>query len=141
MTLLPGVSPADAMYKTIDAQGHVSYSDRPLSPASQRITVDVTGPIPAEASRLNREQAARTTADEQRRKQDLQDAEAQKQKAAQEAAQQQRCASARPRYAYFAAGGRLFHTDAEGNRIYYSDEEIDAQRVQSKAAMDSACNR
>lgn len=139
-SLLPGASWTDDMYKTVDAQGHVSYSDRPLSPASQRMSVDVSAPDPIEASRLSREQAARATADAERSRQEQQQAEEQRQSAAQQAAQQQRCAAARQRYALFAAGGRLIHTDADGNRVYYSDQEIDEQRMQSKAAMDSACN-
>jgi len=132
---------ADDMYKTVDAEGHITYSDRPLSPASQRISVDVAGPNPTEAARLNREQSARVAADAERRQREQQEATEQKEKAAQDAAQQQRCAAARQRYAYFTNGGRLMHTDADGNRAYYSDQEIEEQRTLSKAAMDSACNR
>jgi hypothetical protein len=131
--------PADNMYKTVDAEGHVAYSDRPLSPASQRISVDVTGPNAQEAARLNRDQAAQAAADEQRLKQSRQDAEDQQKKASEDASRQQRCNVARSRYAFFAAGGRLFHADADGNRVYYSDQEIDEQRALTKATMDSVC--
>jgi hypothetical protein len=139
--ILPAGGWADDMYKTVDAQGQVTYSDRPLSPASQRISVDVSAPDPLEASRLTREQVARTTADAERSKQEQQQAEEEKQNAAQEAVQRQRCATARQRYALFAAGGRLVHADPDGNRVYYSDQEIDEQRALSKAAMDNACNQ
>jgi hypothetical protein len=131
---------ADDMYKTVDAQGNVAYSDHPLSPASRRISVDVDGPNPQEAARMSREQAAQAAAEEQRLKQSRQDAEDQQKKTSQQTAQQQRCNAARNRYAYFASGGRLTHADADGNRVFYSDQEIDEQRALSKAAMDSACN-
>ena len=136
---LAPVVQADTMYRTVDAQGHVTYSDRPLSPSSQRISVDVTGPNASEAARLSKEQAAESAADQQRIQQNQHDAEEAKKAAAHDAAQQQRCTAARGRYASFAAGGRLFRTDAEGNRVYLSDEEIDGQRTLAKADMDAAC--
>jgi hypothetical protein len=131
---------ADVMYRTVDAQGHVTYSDRPLSPSSQRISVDVTGPNASEAARLSKEQAAESAVDQQRIELGQHDADEAKKGAARDAAQQQRCNAARGRYASFAAGGRLFKTDADGNRVYLSDEDIDEQRTLAKAAMDSACN-
>jgi cell division protein FtsN len=131
---------ADDLYKTVDAQGHVTYSDHPLSKASERISVEVNPPNAQEAARLTKEQAAESAADAQRAKQDQHDEQEQQKKAAQQAAQKQRCDAARGRYAMFAAGGRIFRTDADGNRVYYSDQEIEDQRAATKAAMDSACN-
>ena len=130
---------ADTMYRTVDAQGHITYSDRPLSAASQRITVDVTGPNAIEAARLSRLQTAENLADEDRLKQNKKNAEQAQKAAAQDAAKQQRCNAARGRYATFATGGRLFKTDADGNRVYLSDEEIDQQKNSAKAAMEVAC--
>lgn len=130
---------ADTMYRTVDAQGHITYSDRPLSAASQRITVDVTGPNAIEAARLSRLQTAENLADEDRLKQNKKNAEQAQKAAAQDAAKQQRCNAARGRYATFATGGRLFKTDADGNRVYLSDEEIDQQKNSAKAAMEAAC--
>jgi hypothetical protein len=131
---------ADDMYKTVDAEGHVTFSDHPLSSASQRVSVEVTPANAAEAARLTREQAAMNAQATQEAKQARQDASDQATKAAKLAQQQQRCAAARARYAMFAAGGRIFRTDEQGNRVYYSDEEIDQQRMSTKAAMESACN-
>jgi Domain of unknown function (DUF4124) len=132
---------ADDLYKTVDAQGHVVYSDRPLSSASQRISVQVSAPNPDEAARLAKEQAM-LNADAVQQAQDAQrDAAAQAKKAAQDAAQKRRCESARDRYAVFAAGGRIFKSDEQGNRVYYSDQEIEDQRQAAKAIMDSTCPR
>ena len=49
---------ADEMYKTVDAQGHVTFSDHPLSSASQRISVEVAPANATEAARITKEQAA-----------------------------------------------------------------------------------
>jgi hypothetical protein len=130
---------AGDMYKTVDPQGGVVYSDHPLSSASQRISVQVTAPNSDEAARLAKEQAMLTADAAQQAQQALREAEQQKQKAAQESAQKQRCDAARNRYAVFSAGGRIFKSDEQGNRVYYSDQEIEEQRAASKAVMDSAC--
>jgi hypothetical protein len=130
---------AGELYKTVDAQGQVTYSDHPLSASSQRIFVEVKQGNPEEAARLQRQQSDSEAHLEQRARDAQQDANDQAQKAAQQAQQQQRCNAARARYAAFAAGGRLYKLDDQGNRVYYSDAEIEQQRAQTKAAMEAAC--
>jgi hypothetical protein len=132
---------ADDMYRTVDAQGAVVYSDHPLSSASQRISVQVTAPNQEEATRLAKEQALANADSAQQAQQAQHEAAEQQKKAAQDTALKQRCDAARNRYAVFSAGGRIFKTDEQGNRVYYSDLEIDSQRAVSKAAMDSACSK
>jgi hydroxymethylpyrimidine/phosphomethylpyrimidine kinase len=127
------------VYKTVDAQGHVVYSDHPISSASQLITVQVAAPNAQEAARLTKEQAMQSAQSSEDMKQMQQAAADQQKQAAQEALQKQRCDAARSRLATFTAGGRLFRTDEQGNRVYYSDDEIEAERVAAKSAMDSAC--
>ena len=131
---------ADELYKTVDSNGQVTYSDHPLSGASQRISIEVTPANAQEAARLNRQQATSEAQMEQRARDAQRESNDQAQKAAQLAQQQQRCNAARSRYATFAAGGRLFKLDEQGNRVYYSDDEIEQQRIVTKAAMDAACN-
>jgi hypothetical protein len=132
---------AGEVYKTVDAQGNVTYSDHPLSSASQPLALQVPAANAQEAARLNKEQALQAADSAQEARQAQQQAAEQQKKAAQDAAQKQRCDAARNRYAVFAAGGRLFKTDEQGNRVYYSDDEIEAERAASKAAMDSACSQ
>jgi cation transport ATPase len=131
---------ADEIYKTVDAQGHVSYSDHALSPQSKRVTLDVIEADPAEAARLERERAQEhAEADQQAKLSQRRAAEQQKQDA-QKQQQERKCEQARIRFAAFAAGGRIVKYDEQGNREFYSDEEIDAQRNSAKAQMDSACS-
>jgi hypothetical protein len=141
MVIVSQSSVADDLYKTVDAQGHIVYSDRPLSSASQRISVQVTAPNPEEAARLNKEQAMLNADAAQQAQQARRDADEQTRKAAQDATQKRRCDSARDRYAVFAAGGRIFKSDEQGNRVYYSDQEIEEQRQAAEAIMDSMCAR
>jgi hypothetical protein len=139
MPIVCPCSLADDMYKTVDPQGHVIYSDHPLSSASQRISVQVTAPNPEEAARIAKEQATLNADAAQEAQQAKRDADEQAKKAAHDAAQKRRCDSARNRYAVFAAGGRIFKSDEQGNRVYYSDQEIEEQRQAAKAIMDSTC--
>jgi Domain of unknown function (DUF4124) len=132
---------ADDMYKTVDPQGHVVYSDHPLSSASQRMSVQVTAPNTQEAARITKEQTMLNADAAQQAQQAKRDADEQTKEAAQDATQRRRCESARDRYAVFAAGGRIFKSDAQGNRVYYSDQEIEEQRVAAKAVMDSTCQK
>jgi len=132
---------ADDVYKTIDAQGHITYSDRALSPDSKKVTVEVIEGDPQEAARLAKERALVNADAAEKSKQAQQQAAEQQKQQAQDAAQKRQCDSARSRYAMFAAGGRIFKVDDQGNRSYYSDQEIDDQRIATKAAMDSACSQ
>lgn len=132
---------ADEVYKTLDAQGHITYSDRAISSDSKKVTVDFIQGNPQEAARLAKERALINADETQKARQAQQQAADQQKQQTQEALKRRECDAARSRYAMFAAGGRLFRMDDQGNRVFYSDEEIDAQRVSTKAAMDSACSQ
>jgi hypothetical protein len=132
---------ADDVYRTVDPQGHVTYSDKPLSPESKRVSVDVIAGNPEDAARLAKAQAVANVETAQQERQAQQEAIDQQKQASQEAARKRSCDMARSRYAVFAAGGRIFKIDDQGNRVYYSDAEIDAQRINTKAAMDRACSQ
>ncbi len=129
---------ANDIYKTVDEQGRVVYSDHAVSPSSQKISVQASAPNLEEAARIAKEQAiaGADTMQEARQR-----ASERKKKAAEETAQKQRCDAARNYHAVFAAGGRIYKADEHGNRVYYSDHEIDAERAAAKAAMDSACDK
>lgn len=137
LTALPVLS--DDVYRTVDPQGHVTYSDKPLTPASKKVEIDVIAANPQEAARLAKEQALANADVAQQARQAAQQAGEQQKQANQEAVQRRRCDAARARYSIFAAGGRIFKMDDQGNRAFYSDEEIEAQRIASKAAVDSLC--
>jgi len=129
-------APAQEVYKSVDADGHIVYSDRASSKNAPKTSVRFNEPDPTEAARLAKEQQLLKAEDAQRSKQEAIDA---KSKAAEDRRRQAACESARNNYFHLKDTGRLYKRDADGNRLYYSDEEADALREQARRAMTTAC--
>jgi len=142
MTLLALLSPicaprAGEVYKSIDAEGHIIYSDRADS-AAQKSAVRVDQPAPTEVARNAKEQAILQVEDSQRKKeQSVEDAK----KAQVEHNRQVQCDGARSRYYSLKDARRIFQRDAEGNRVYYNDADADAKREEARQAMVTACEQ
>jgi len=128
--------PAQEVYRSVDASGHVVYSDRGASKSAPKSTVHVNEPDPAEVARLAHEQEL-MTADEtaRERQQALED----KSRANQQHKKQQACDKARNEYYRVRETGRLYKRDADGNRVYYTDDDADALREQARRTMLAAC--
>jgi hypothetical protein len=135
LAVWPG-SRADDVYKSVDASGHVVYSDHPTSAASEKVSVPVKQADPAEAARLAKQRALEDAEYAQRSRQE---ADEQNKQAAQSKQQAAQCTSARNHYLSIKDSRRLFQLDADGNRVFYSDAEADAMRATAKQAMDQAC--
>jgi hypothetical protein len=127
---------AQQIYRSVDAQGNVVYSDRAPTKNAQKTNLRVDQPDPAEVARLQKEEAQLKAADLQR---SLQQAVDDKNKAAADRKREVVCQNARNRYYQLKDSGRVFKRDAEGNRVYYSDSEADAVREQARKAMVAAC--
>jgi Domain of unknown function (DUF4124) len=127
---------ADEVYKSVDADGHVVYSDRGSSKSAPKVEVHVTQPDPAEVARLAREQASLKAQDERRSKQEASAAKAQ---AHDSQRREAACQKARNEYYRLKDTPRPYQRDADGNRLYYSDDEADALREQARRAFVSAC--
>jgi hypothetical protein len=129
---------ADEVYKSVDAEGHVVFSDRASSAKAQKTEVRVVQPDAAEAARAAKEQQLLKAEDNQRKQQDALEAH---DKTQQEQQKQARCAQARERYNSIKDVNLLYHLDSSGNRVFYSDAEADARREQARQAMTSACGQ
>jgi hypothetical protein len=127
---------ADQIYRSVDAQGHVTYSDRPNSSGAQKADVSVQQADPAEAERLAKERQLLKAEDDQRTKQQASDSKA---KAQQEHDKAARCRVARDNYNSVKDVPRLYKLDADGNRVFLSDSEADAQRETARQVMTTAC--
>lgn len=127
---------ADEVYKSIDAEGHVVYSDRPASPTAQRSVVNVDRPDPKEAARMGKEQEILKAEEIQRNRQKLID---DAKKAQQDHTKQVQCDAARTHYFTLKNARRIYDWDADGNRVYYSDADADAKRERARQAMNAAC--
>lgn len=135
--VFPAHSPqAGEVYKSIDAEGHVVYSDQPPTSTAQKSEVHVNEPNPAEVARIAKEQQILKAVDIQRK---LQKAADDKKKAQQDHEHQVQCDDTRNRYYSMKDARRLFQRDADGNRIYYSDQDADARREEARLAMTAAC--
>jgi hypothetical protein len=133
---LPYPACADQVYKTVDAQGNVTYSDRPTAPAARKTEITVQQADPAEAARLAKENQVLKSEDELRKKQQATDDKA---KAQQDQAKQAKCQAARDHYNSIKEPGRMYQRDADGNRVYYTDSEADAKREAARQVMTIAC--
>lgn len=137
--LTPLVGHAQEIYKSVDANGNVVYSDRGNSKTAPKTSIHVEPPDAANAARLANEQRL-LDADEQHRKaQQALDDKGKAQQEAKERQRQQRCQSAKDRYYAMKDAGRLFTRDADGNRVYYSDEDADKKREEARRTMQAAC--
>jgi hypothetical protein len=133
---LAGPVRSGEVYKSVDAQGHVVYSDQPDTGTAQKSEVKVEGPNPTEAARIAKEQAILNAEEIQRNRQKAVD-DAKKAQADHTA--QVQCDSARNRYYALKDARRLYDRDAEGNRVYLSDQDGDARREEARQAMTAAC--
>jgi hypothetical protein len=134
-----GAPQAAEVYKWIDAEGHVVYSDRAPTSTAQKSFVPVDQPDPAEVARNAKEQKIMSAEDAQRKKQQAIEDRKMAQKAQEEHNRQVQCDNARNRYYSLRDSRRIYQRDADGNRIYYSDTEADAKREEARQAMMSAC--
>jgi hypothetical protein len=128
---------ADSIYKSVDAEGRVTYSDHPLSTASQVVSVNVRPPDRNEARRVSKEQAIFTSIEAQsERQQSLKN----KQKEDARRKREQRCTQAKTRVAELHEYGRVYRRDEQGNRVYYSDAELAGLRSEAKKVAEDSCD-
>jgi len=124
------------VYKSIDAQGHVVYSDRPETSTAQKAVVNVDRPDAKEVARMGKEQEILKAEEFQRNRQKLID---DAKKAQQDHAKQVQCDAARNHYYALKEARRIYDRDADGNRIYYTDADANAKREDARQSMDAAC--
>ena len=127
---------AQEVYKSVDAQGHVVYSDRGATKNAEKTAVHVEQPDPAEVARLAKEQEMLKAEDQARAKrQAVED----KNKTSDEHRKQVACTNARNYYFRLMDAGRIYHPTDNGDRAFYSDEDAEALRQKAKQAMNAAC--
>jgi hypothetical protein len=129
-------STAQEVYKSVDAQGHVVYSDRGVTKNAEKTPVHVDQPDPAEVARLAKEQQMLKAEDQARAKQQSVD---DRNKAAAEQRKQVACTNARNYYFRLIDARRIYHAMDNGDRVFYTDEDADALRQRAKQAMNEAC--
>jgi hypothetical protein len=127
---------AGEVYKSVDAEGHVVYSDRADTSGAQKSVVHSDPSNPTEVARIAKEQEIQKAEELQRSRQKLID---ETKKAQREQVKQVQCDSARNHYYSLKDARRIFDVDAAGNRVFYSDAEADTKREDARQAMSAAC--
>lgn len=149
LALLPLSAALADVFRSVDAQGHVQYTDTPSPGAElvrisgQRVSVTQRQAAPAPAAgksnsaantppsvspdgdpihqQLEREAAARAVQAD----------------VAQTHAQQ--CKKATDNYNASIEAHRIYRAGADGERVLLSDDEVEKERLANKLAMDTAC--
>lgn len=135
------LAPAHAdVYKFVDEQGRVQYTDKPQTLPAERLNVK---------SQKTDTVAVQSRAEEERKRQE--EANRARQSGSSQAADQraatemsakdraERCTKARERYDSYMNSQRLFESLPNGERRYLSDAELDSARASAKTSMDELC--
>ncbi len=139
---------AAAVYKWVDPQGRIHYSDRPPPPEGKLLSVDTSvqnalGGRSSEPARPAAQQPAASSPSatvagpaaspeaQARAKQEV-DADV-------ENAQAEQCKQAQTRYQNYVRSRRLYKEGPNKERIYLSDQEIETERLQAKHDVDELC--
>jgi hypothetical protein len=128
-----------AIYKTVDAQGNVVYTDKTPSANSQQSNVHYHEPSAGDLKDLDQQHKALQATQNQRLQEAVNSNSARAQQEKQQQAQQARCESARNHFYLIKDAGRLYQPNAQGDRVYLTDQEADAKRDQARQAMTDAC--
>jgi galactitol-specific phosphotransferase system IIB component len=148
MSLAITAAQAD-VYRSVDAQGQVHYTDTP-TPGSVLVHVQRGGgglaqsSTPAAAATSSSTAAPAQTQTLAKANAQVQDALAKQatEKAVQQDVEQTRadqCTKAKSDYDLAIAARRIYKTGTDGERQYLSDDEAEQQRVNLHQAMQTAC--
>jgi hypothetical protein len=128
-------SPAGEVYRSVDAQGHVTYSDQP-SPNAQKVEINTGTRDLGNAQRIAHEQKLYQVEEAERLKaKAAEDGKQQKQ----DEARAESCKKAHDYLNRIKDVRHLYTFDEQGNRVFYSDKEADAQRAAAQQAVLTAC--
>jgi hypothetical protein len=130
------------VFRSVDAQGHVQYSDTP-TPGAQLMRMDNRRvPIPSTPSAPASNGPRSTTlaqSGDQVHQQLEQEAATRAVQAETAQTRADQCKKATDIYNQSVQARRIYTTGADGERQFLSDDEADKARVAHKVEMDAAC--
>jgi hypothetical protein len=128
---------ANEVYRTVDRDGTVIYSDRPLSPSSQLVGVVSQ---PTDPERVAAEAEARRTAEAARRQPAAEPDSLDAARAEQEELLAEACREARQAKEAYERAPRLYEELPDGGRRFLSDEELIQARQSARQAVIDFCD-
>ena len=133
---------AQTVYKTVDDQGTVIYTDRPTvnHPAEIVAGLDIaltdSGAITGQNDEARKQHAAEYTAQQIRQNQDAEKAVLQAKTNEERAAN---CEVANQRLTKYSEAHRLYRQTPDGEREYLNDDELDSARTKAARSVDEWC--
>jgi len=144
MSLAMAAAQAD-VYRSVDAQGHVQYSDTP-TPGAELVHVQHASGNPGTTPAPSSGNASAGNGSQSVSKANEQSQETLAKQAAQRAVQQDedqtradQCAKAKADYQQAIQARRIYKTGADGEREYLSDADAETQRVNLRMQMENLC--
>lgn len=129
---------AGTVYRWVDAQGHVHYSQTPPKNSTvQAKAVDIAPPPPDQTTLARTRKMEKSVKD----RQEAQQAQAEKaqQAAKKKAAQQKACQAARARLQRFTVSRIVASRNKQGKVVYTSGDNLVKLREQQQAKVDKLC--
>ncbi|HEX5340381.1 MAG TPA: DUF4124 domain-containing protein [Gammaproteobacteria bacterium] len=136
--LLLNAAQADTVYRWVDAQGNVHYSQTPPANSKAKAKPVEIAPAPSDPASLAQAQDLQQVVSD---KQQVEQLRAQKtqQEAAKKAQQQKACDAARQRVQRYDEVHRVAHKDKDGNVVYSSGDDLVKLRQQAQQQADKLC--
>lgn len=135
LSCLPlGAVCANDVYRSVDAQGHVQYSDTP-SPGAELIHVSASAT--SSSSSTQSASLAKTSQQISTNLTKSSTAQATQQDVAQ--SREEQCKQATDAYQKSVEAHRISKTDDKGNITYLTGDDAEAERVKFREAMQAAC--
>lgn len=139
---LAGGSLANEVYRWVDEDGNVHYSDRP--PEEGKVDVmdmpKAPRPAAAQATAVAEAREMELTQWEHAQQSAKKRAEEQAAEESEKAMRAENCEKAQVRLANYATARRVYQELENGERRYLSDEELTAARDGAQAAVDKWCD-
>lgn len=129
-----------AVYKWVDPDGRVHYSDRP--PSDQALIVNIVSqPTDHErvAARTSSEQKQRDTTTQQDRNQKADQTNAQAVNTDVAKSRAKQCDEAKERYRVAVDSHKIYKLGTSGERQYLNDAEISQARLNARRELDESC--
>ena len=138
LLVLPVGALADEVYRSVDENGQVVYSDRPdLARSTELVVVNTSAPAAPGSPTLPGRPAEAANSGEESAPTMLIPREGTPEEIAEDRARN--CDYARQMQEAYSQAHRLFNTGPDGERVYLTDEELTAARAKAESDVATWC--
>ncbi|HEX5093678.1 MAG TPA: DUF4124 domain-containing protein [Burkholderiales bacterium] len=140
---LPAAAAAEQLYRWVDKDGTVRYSDRPPPGGVPSRTLNVPGPAPAAEDKGSAGSPSlqdQAKAFEKRQEEQKKAADKAAAASKDEQIKADNCRRARESLATLQGGRRIMQTDAQGNQYYIDDAQRAQEAERAEQAVKEWCN-